>query len=178
MKIFIETERLIIREAETTDCDGFFELDSNPKVHTYLGNQPIKTKEEASQMIAKLKNRYIENGIGRWVMIEKETNSFVGWTGFSIMKENINGHINHHDLGYRLVEKHWGKGFATESAIASVKYGFEKLNLENIYAIAEVEHAASIHVLEKVGLTKGEIFEVWGKDHFWFQLGRSEWEAQ
>ena len=141
------------------DVDGFFEMDSNPKVHTYLGNKPLKSIKESKDMIEMVRQQYIDRGIGRWTMIEKATNSFVGWTGFQYFIETINGHTNYYDLGYRLPEKHWGKGFATESAKACIQYGFEKMNLENIYAVAAIGNTGSINVLEKSGLTKGEIVD-------------------
>jgi [ribosomal protein S5]-alanine N-acetyltransferase len=46
MKIFIETERLILREILPADVDGLFELDSDPDVHRYLGNKPVTNKEQ------------------------------------------------------------------------------------------------------------------------------------
>ncbi len=173
-EIKIETERLIVREVLPEDVDGFFELDSNPNVHTYLGNRPIQTKEEARKGIEFIRQQYIDNGIGRWTMVEKATNSFVGWTGLKLMKETVNNHINYYDLGYRLVEQHWGKGYATESAIASVNYGFEVLNLDKIYAVAAIGNTSSIKVLEKAGLIKGEVIEFWGHDHYWFEISRKK----
>ena len=54
----IETERFIIRPLVDADAMGIFELDSNPKVHNYLGNKPIKTKLEAENIILSLQNQY------------------------------------------------------------------------------------------------------------------------
>ena len=51
MKIFAETERLILREVLLTDVEGMFELDSNMMVHQYLGNNPINSKEQAIDAI-------------------------------------------------------------------------------------------------------------------------------
>lgn len=178
MKIITETERLVIREIIPADAPGFFEMDSNPKVHTYLGNNPVKNIEESRQVIKGAIQRYEDDGISRWTMIEKATGDFVGWTGLLLMKEKINDHIDYYDLGYRLVEKHWGKGYATESAIASLKYGFEIMNLENIYAVAAVGNTASIHVLEKAGLKRGKIVEAWGHDHYWFQINQDAWKKR
>jgi len=46
MKIFVETERLILREILPTDIYGMFELHSDPAVHRFLGNKTVKSKEE------------------------------------------------------------------------------------------------------------------------------------
>ncbi len=170
MKIFVETERLILREIVHDDIDGLFELDSNPKVHKYLGNKPVQDKEKLIEVINFIRNQYIENGIGRWAIIEKSTNSFLGWTGLKFVKENINNHSNYYDLGYRLIEKYWGKGFATESAIASLKYGFENLGLNEIYASAHIDNITSNKILLKIGFEWIETFEYDGSTHNWYEF--------
>jgi ribosomal-protein-alanine N-acetyltransferase len=78
MKVFIETERLILRELVPIDAEGMFELDSDPLVHTYLGESPITTIEQAKANIALIRKQYVDNGIGRWALIEKQTGNFMG----------------------------------------------------------------------------------------------------
>ena len=51
MKALLETERLILREILPTDIEGMFELDSNPIVHKYLGNKPVKTKYDSEKIM-------------------------------------------------------------------------------------------------------------------------------
>jgi ribosomal-protein-alanine N-acetyltransferase len=170
MEIFIETERLIIREIIPEDIDGMFELESDPQVHQYLGNQPIKTREESPGRIDFIRQQYIDHGIGRWAMIEKETNSFIGWTGFKFINETVNGHINYYDLGYRMIPKYWGKGYATEAAIACLDYGTNQLKLNPIYGIADDGNSGSKNVLVKAGFTPAETFMHHGILHRWFNF--------
>lgn len=154
MKVFAETERLILRELLTTDIDGMFELDSDPVVHKYLGNNPIKTKEEAIKAISFIRQQYVERGVGRWAVIEKATGEFTGWSGLKLNKkdEELNGKFNFYDVGYRFIPRYWGKGYATESAIAALKYGFETMNLQTIVGAAEQENIGSNKILKKIGL--------------------------
>jgi [ribosomal protein S5]-alanine N-acetyltransferase len=70
-KIFIETERLILREIVPTDVDGLFELDSDPEVHRYLGNKTIDSREKIVELIEFIRKQYADNGIGRWAIIDK-----------------------------------------------------------------------------------------------------------
>ena len=56
------------------------------------------------------------------------------------------------DLGYRFFKKHWGKGYATESAKACINYGFSKLQIREIVGRSYVENKASIRVLKKCNL--------------------------
>lgn len=78
MKIFAETERLILREILPTDIDGMLALDSDPEVHKYLGNKPISSRNQAAAIIEFIRQQYVDNGIGRWAIIDKKTNDFVG----------------------------------------------------------------------------------------------------
>jgi len=149
MEIFLETERLILRELLPTDDKGMFELDSNKVVHEFLGNKPLNNIEQSRKIIEFIRQQYFDNGIGRWAIIEKETDNFMGWTGLKLIKDEINHHSNFYDLGYRLIPKFWGKGFATESAKASLNYGFENLKLNEIYGMCHINNIASRKVLEK-----------------------------
>lgn len=170
MKIFIETERLFLREIMPDDENALFEVDSNPAVNTYLGNNPVKDIEQIRGVIQFIRQQYSDNGIGRWAMIEKKSNIFIGWTGLKYVKELTNKHINYYDLGYRLNQKYWGMGYATESAIACVDYGFNQLKLQEIYAMAHFENKASRHVIEKSGLKYIETFEDNHVPHDWFKI--------
>ncbi len=58
MKIFAETERLILREVLASDETGFFELDSDPEVHKYLGNQPVRDIEQVREVIQFIQQQY------------------------------------------------------------------------------------------------------------------------
>lgn len=60
-------------------------------------------------MIDSIRRQYIENGIGRWAVIDKESNNFVGWSGLKLITAKINNHQNFYDLGYRLIKRYWGR---------------------------------------------------------------------
>jgi [ribosomal protein S5]-alanine N-acetyltransferase len=169
--IHIETERLQIREILVADEQGMWELDQDGEVHKYLGNHPFKQIEQTRDLIANIRRQYIENGIGRWAIIKKDSAEFVGWTGFKLMKERINNHINYYDFGYRLVRRFWGKGYATESAIAALKYGIENLQLKNIYGMTDPENLASRNVLEKIGMMYVGLFPYDGETNIWRLAG-------
>ncbi len=175
MDIKLETERLILREVLPTDEDGLFELDSNPNVQKYLGNKPVQNREEIKKLIQNLRQQYIDNGIARWAVLDKKTEEFIGWSGIKLIQEPMNNHINFYELGYRLIEKYWGKGIATETTIALVNYAFENLQTESLYAICDIKNKGSKNVLEKTGLTLIEIFNHEGVEHNWFKITKEEW---
>lgn len=175
MKIFAETERLILREILPEDRQGIFELDADPEVHRYLGNKPIAAIEEADAVIAFIRKQYEDFGIGRWAVIEKSGNRFIGWSGLKFRPDEVFNRKNFYDLGYRFIKKYWGKGYATETARASVKYGFEIMNLPMITGMAEMENIASCKVLEKTGLSHRGSFEFENEPHNWYEITHDEW---
>ncbi|TGE14083.1 GNAT family N-acetyltransferase [Hymenobacter elongatus] len=172
MEIFAETERLLLREILPTDADGLFALNSDPEVLRYLGAEPIRTIEESRAQVDFIRQQYLANGIGRWAVVEKQTNAFIGWSGLKLVAGPTNGHSNYHDLGYRFVRQYWGRGYATEAAHAALRYGFDTLRLPAIYAVADVENTASNQVLQKVGLQFIETFALEGVPHNWYELRR------
>ncbi|WP_310992789.1 GNAT family N-acetyltransferase [Aequorivita marina] len=177
MKIHIETERLLMRDLMQEDAEAMFEMDSDADVHTYLGNNPIASLDEAKGYIAAVQKQYKEHGIGRWAVVEKESGDFVGWSGFKLITEVVNGRTGYYDLGYRFLKKRWGRGYASETAIASLNYGFNKLNFNEVVGIADVEHTASNRILKKVGLLKRNTFEYDGTLHNFYSLTKEEYNA-
>ncbi len=169
-KVYAETDRLILREILQEDAEGFFELDSDKDVHRYLGGNTINTIDESRMMIDAVREQYVTRGIGRWAIVEKKSNHFVGWTGLKLESSRVvNGYCNFYDVGYRLLKRFWGKGYATESACSSLQYGFEKLDLPVVYADADCKNRASRNVLEKIGLTWIERFDDDGCPVDWFK---------
>jgi ribosomal-protein-alanine N-acetyltransferase len=173
VKIFAETDRLILRELVPSDKNGIFELDSDPEVHRYLGNKPISSPEQAMHTIELIRQQYLTHGIGRWAAIEKNSHNFVGWAGLKLNTETINNHIDFYDVGYRFIKKYWGKGYAAETAKAAVQYGFHYLRLKHIYGMAHMENKASIKVLKKTGLRYIETFDYNGAQTDWFEATKN-----
>lgn len=168
MKSCLETERLILRELLPSDDKGMFELDSNPEVHRFVGKKPVKHIEESRLMIEKIRQQYIDNGIGRWAVILKETNEFIGWSGIKLIKETINNHQNFYEIGYRFIEKHWGKGYAAEAGLAFTAFAFNEMKIENLYAYADAGNKGSRNILEKLGMNYVNSFEYEGEEHVWY----------
>ena len=159
MTHLIETKNLMLREFKATDVANIYKLDSNEEVHKYLGKKPITTLKEAEEIVSFFHLQYQERGIGRWAAIEKATGAFIGWSGLRLNQEyNMNGFTNYYDVGYRLIPKYWGKGYATESGKAAIDYAFKILRLPEVYATAEINNQSSHNALLKIGLNYVEDF--------------------
>jgi [ribosomal protein S5]-alanine N-acetyltransferase len=178
MKVFAETERLFLREIYLTDVAGFFELDSDPEVHRYLGSTPVQNNQQIVEAIQFIRQQYMNNGIGRWAVIDKKTNDFIGWAGLKLITEPINNHVNFYDLGYRFIRSYWGQGIATEAANASLAYAFNTLRVKEVYAHADCANTGSNKVLSKVGLTLIETFVHKGIKCNWYKIDSKEFESK
>lgn len=156
MNLILETDRLILREILLEDAPAFFAMDNNPNVHNYLWNKPTQKIDEIIEIIAFIRNQYSNNGIGRFAMILKETNQFIGWAGLKYNTEIVNNKVNFYDIGYRLDEKFWGKGFASEATFAWLDYGFNSMKIQKMEAAAHADNSASNKILQKIGMKMTE----------------------
>jgi ribosomal-protein-alanine N-acetyltransferase len=170
MNLIIETERLILREMLPSDAEALFEMDSNPNVHQYLWNKPLTSIDEVYQYIEKVRNQYLENNIGRFVVILKETNELIGWAGLKYNTEMVNNKVHFYDIGYRLNEKFWGKGYASEASFAWLDYGFKVMKIKVMEAAAHTANIASNRILQKIGLKMTEQYLEEGISWNWYEL--------
>ncbi len=175
-KIYLETPRLLIGEIIKEDAVPMFEMDADPLVHQYLADKILSEVKESEQIIASIRRQYKAYGIGRWAIVEKSTQEFLGWTGFKFCKQPVNNHSNFYDIGYRLLRKYWNKGYATESVKGCLDYAFSKNLFNVVYADVESEHKASKSVLEKAGLNCIETFIDDGYKIDWYRITKDEWE--
>ena len=134
--------------------------------------------KQAEEIVQFIKKQYEERGIGRHVAVEKSSGEFIGWSGLKLNqeeKEALNGRQNFYDIGYRFIPKYWGKGYATESSKAMLKYGFNTLNLGTIVGAAEVNNIASNIILKKIGLQFINEFNYENVPCNWYELNKEDY---
>jgi ribosomal-protein-alanine N-acetyltransferase len=172
MNLILETDRLLLRPLELSDAEAMFAMDSNAEVHKYLWQTPVKKIEEVIKVIEYVQLQYERNKIGRFATIEKESGEFIGWTGIKFVHDHIeNGNTNFFDYGYRLNEKFWNKGYATEASIAWLEYGFNQMNIDKIDAYTHSENGSSNRVLKKVGMNLMEEYTAEDNSRWnWWQI--------
>ncbi len=154
----LETLRLHLRRFEKSDAESLFLLNLDPEVIQYTGDISFENTLDAQIFLANY-DHYDKFDFGRWAVIEKSSNEFIGWCGLKYTPD-----CDEHDIGFRLFRKYWNQGFATEAAEACIKLGFEKYQLQTIVGRARKENISSIRVLEKIGLTYIGDFDFNGND--------------
>jgi [ribosomal protein S5]-alanine N-acetyltransferase len=146
MDIVMETERLLLRKFTLDDAELIYTLNKDPEVIKYTGD-PIADLVHARKIIEEvIMPQYTLYNHGRWAVHEKASGAFTGWCGLKYISER-----DEVDLGYRFMKQYWGKGYATESAAASIEYGFNALKLQRIIGRAMPDNKSSIAVLKKLG---------------------------
>lgn len=160
-----------MRDILVSDAESMYQLNIDPEVVRYTGDPPFESVEHAAEFIGKYKD-YEKFGMGRWICERKEDGAIIGWCGLKYHEDT-----KEIDLGYRFSQRYWNKGYATESSIGCLRYGFETLRLERIYAGALSENPASIRVMQKVGMQfwKHDIDE----DGKWtlYLITKEEWQT-
>ncbi len=160
MKVFLETERLVLRSFTAEDAENLFQLDSDPKVMRFInGGKPTEYNIIKEQVLPRFLGYYQKyDHFGFWATVEKSSNEFIGWfhfypaveQQFAVELQIVNS--NEIALGYRLCQSTWGKGYATEASKALINKGFMEWDVQRIVAWALTVNKASTRVMEKVGL--------------------------
>lgn len=185
MRVYLETERLILRWFGEHDAGSLVELNSDPEVTFYInGGRPIPLAEiEQIYLPAYLGYPERYAGYGFWAAIEKATGEFLGWFH---LRPDEHSAPDEPELGYRLRRAAWGKGYATEGSKALVEKAFRELGAERVRAETMVVNTRSRRVMEKAGLRQVRVFhQEWpdripGDEHgdVEYALTRAEWEQR
>ena len=109
------------------------------------------TQEESETSLQSSRNHIEKYGWGKWAVSLIKTDEFIGRIGLQEVDFQASFSPNI-ELGYRIVYKHWGKGYASEGAKAALEYGFQRLNLEEIVAFTPIQNLRSQLVMQRIGM--------------------------
>jgi [ribosomal protein S5]-alanine N-acetyltransferase len=173
----IGTARLSLRDFVKLDFDAIHAYSSDPRVTKYLFFGPRDTDSTADYLEGLLASQ-VEVPRTRFELAVEEIESgrVVGACDLSLIERNVV------DLGYMLGLADWGKGYATEIALALVDAAFFDLRADRIISTVDVNNQASIRVLEKIGMRWEAVFRKHrrAKNRWWdchlFVLPREVWE--
>ena len=185
MRVFLETERLLLRRFTESDVANLHDLHGDPEVMRFVnGGRPVSRdviREETLPRFLRAYERF--EGFGVWAAIERSTGEFVGWFEFYPRKDAGPEEV---ELGYRLRRSAWGKGYATEGSRALIRKGFTELGVQRVVAETMAINSASRRVMEKAGLKYVRTFyQEWperieGDEHgdVEYALTKVDWERR
>lgn len=164
------TARLIIRPLRLTDYPAWLEVVTNSlPAHNRWDRGPLpaskRTLSQFKKLLAKLKQKAKHDDSYWYGVFEKKTGALVGAIDFDVFKRSTHQFAN---FGYTIYNRHWGKGFGQESALAGLKIGFKQLNLNRLEAAINLDNKKSIRLAKAIGMRREGI-----KKRYWFEFG--EW---
>jgi RimJ/RimL family protein N-acetyltransferase len=169
--VSIETARLRLRMFRLQDLDNVAAMFSDPEVMRYVADGQPAGREEAEKALISIIAHWYQHGFGRWAVEDRVTRHLVGLGGLRAL-------FGVPEVVYHLARDYWGKGFATELARASLRFGFEEHRFERIVAVAKPENIASIHVMEKLGMHYEKHASYYGIDVVQYTIAGEEFKAE
>jgi RimJ/RimL family protein N-acetyltransferase len=165
-----KTQRLFARPFTADDLDDVFKVNSNPEVMKHIG--PVESREDAQKYLDDCIEYYKQDpGFGKFAVCLRKTGEFVGWV---ILKNLDKTDIK--EVGYRLLQKHWAKGYDTEIAEGALEYGFWEMELPKIAAVTMPDNVGSIKVLESLEFRFKRIAKFYDTELSYFVLQKDQWE--
>jgi RimJ/RimL family protein N-acetyltransferase len=143
----LETERLVLRPATAADLQAWSDLIfADPEVIRYMPRREMTPYARAERALNNYNRLWEAHRIGGWATTDKATGQLIGSCEIEYLDET-----DEYELGYAFGKAFWGKGLATETARAAIRYGFDVVGLEQVMAVVVPENNASWRVLEHIG---------------------------
>lgn len=147
----IDTPRLRLRPWREADLPAFAAMNADPKVMEFFP-KPL-SPAESDALAARIRENFARRGFGLWAVEVPGVADFIGFVGLSV--PGFSAHFTPCvEIGWRLAHEHWGRGYATEAARASLEFGFGRLPLDEIVSFTTATNRRSQAVMERIGMTR------------------------
>jgi len=183
ISIYLETERLILRDYQPADFDAFYRLKADDRTMYYLQDIQLHSPEEARfDFESVLADQSSSRRQFYFFHMElKATHQQVGSIGYTVTADTPEGKLVH--LGYFTWPQYWGNGYTSEALKKVLEYAFTQGNVYRITTGCLAENKGSERVMQKCGLIKEaehvdyEYHDGRFKTRLEYRLLRREWES-
>jgi [ribosomal protein S5]-alanine N-acetyltransferase len=165
----LETARLILRDFVPGDAEALAQVLSDLETMRYYPAPVDRCGVE--EWIERNRRRYAEDGAGLWAMVLKSTSEMIGDCG--IIRQQLDGE-SLYEIGYHLRRDLWGRGLATEAAIACREWGFANLPVNRLISLIRPENLSSRRVAERNNMTIWKEMEWRGLQHHVYAVERPQ----
>lgn len=147
----IETERLTLRAWRDSDLPALAAINADPEVMRWIGDGLPWDEERTRAGIARMRALWEAENFGLYAVEVRATGELAGFTGLSVplFLPEVMPAI---EIGWRLGRSHWGHGYATEAARASLAYAFRTRGLNRLVSILQTGNTASENIMLKLGM--------------------------
>ena len=146
MTLQLETPQLFLRPFVPEDAPLALPWLTDAEIMRYMPTGQDFTLAQVEARIARYIAHQEQHGYSRWLAVERSSSQPIGDAGLLYLPAT-----QEIELGYRVIQSHWGRGLATEMAAAWVAQAFGPLGLTNLIAFSHPDNLASIRVMEKTG---------------------------
>jgi len=170
----IETNRTVLRMFDRGDLDDLASIYADEDVMRYLSGHPL-SREETSGWLEYFLKGWEQYGFGWWAVTSKDSGEIIGHCGLQFI--HITPEV---EVTYGLAKKYWRQGIASEVARACLRYGFEEVNLNRIYALADPGNTGSHRVMQRIGMAydKTEYYkdDLYEGDLIYYVISRADYQ--
>ncbi|GIF46593.1 RimJ/RimL family protein N-acetyltransferase [Asanoa ferruginea] len=145
------TERILLRRWHDDDLDAFAEVTGDPEVMRWIGDGRALDREATAARLDVYRRHWEEHGFGLYALVLRQTGELAGFTGLAV-PTFLPEILPAVEIGWRLGQRHWGQGLATEAARAVVAHARADLGLDRLVSIHQVGNDASANVMIKLGM--------------------------
>lgn len=184
MAFEIKGERVILRDWRDSDLPAWIAMNADPEVRRYFPR--VNDAAESLGEAERLRARQVNHGFTFWALEIPGETEFAGFVG--LIRTSYDAPFTPCvEIGWRLAQAHWGKGYATEGARLALDYGFGQLGLDEIVAMTTVTNTPSQKVMDRLGMHRDPaddfLHPLIAEDHplrphYLYRLKRDEWLAQ
>jgi ribosomal-protein-alanine N-acetyltransferase len=153
----LKTTNLTFRPLQEKDAKALYRIYQTEGVLQYFPMPVPPAFEKVQRFIHNQQAHWGEFGYGNRGILPEGEAEIIGWAGLQYLPE-----LNETEVGFLLDKPFWGKGYATEAAMASMQFGFNRIKMDHIIALVHPDNLASRRVIEKCGLTYQDTLLLWG----------------
>jgi RimJ/RimL family protein N-acetyltransferase len=179
----LETARLLLRRWCEQDRAAFAALNADPVVMEHFP-APL-SRRESDALVDRIEAGLDDRGWGLWAVELREPPEFIGFVGLNpaTFEAPFTPAV---EVGWRLAREHWGLGYATEGARATLDFGFDKLALDEIVSFTTRENVGSRRGMERLGMRHEAVDDFDNpnvaeghplRPHVLYRLDRDSWKA-
>lgn len=178
----VTTERLHLRRFRADDLDALAAVFAKREVWEFPNGRGF-TRDETEQFIARQISHWEEYGFGLWIATERATRTIVGYEGLAI-PTFLPEVLPAVEVGWRYDPAVWGRGYATEGALAALRESFTTLGLGDVCSIPQSDNPRSARVAERIGMNLDRTVTIPANDRrgeleaLLYRMTRDEWRAR
>ena len=154
----VETQRLVLRTWRPKDRPAFAVINADPAVTEHVSPMPL-SRGESDALVDRIEASWLHRGYGLYAVEDRASGLLLGFCGLShhrALPEEV-------EVGWRLARAAWGRGLATEAALACRDLAFDTLRLDRLISVTIEANVRSQRVMEKLGMHRWRTmpFEDW-----------------